>query len=390
MQTEIKEKLTQDNNSLSDFQNKYNCSSQMQMENIDLLNNLERPTSTNEHISHSMNLQIKSNRNDIINLKNNNNINSNINNKSIKDFENTNNLAEEFKNTNIDIESIEKEQSLIPYPNIYTLKGNKIINFNLFEKKFILINPKDQTNGLFVKYISEMTTPPLTLNTPKGFFILIKRFIFLYNTVNNTIYTFTQILSPHEEGGFIYINDEIYSLSGKDCLLCEKYSNEKNTKIKLPSVNFARVNAGYCNINNEYLYVFFGNNCENSIERLNLNIDYESMKEYINNWEHIQVYSLLENGENINLERFTLFLDDYNNVIILGGNDNKDNVNQDIYGFNLVNNEITAIGKIDSSAIYNGQNIQLDDSIFAIYDTLNGLHFFNKELDYHEIYNFNM
>ena len=35
-------------------------------------------------------------------------------------------------------------------------------------------------------------------------------------------------------------------------------------------------------------------------------------------------------------------------------------------------------------------NIQLNDSIFAIYDTNNGLHFFNKELDYHEIYNFNL
>ena len=48
------------------------------------------------------------------------------------------------------------------------------------------------------------------------------------------------------------------------------------------------------------------------------------------------------------------------------------------------------IGKIDTCALYLGQNIQLDESLFAIYDINNGLHFFNKELDYHEIYNFNI
>ena len=114
------------------------------------------------------------------------------------------------------------------------------------------------------------------------------------------------------------------------------------------------------------------------------------MKEYINNWEYMQINSVMENGDKISLERFTLFLDDYNNVIIIGGNDSKGNVNQELYSINLENNEINSIGKIDTTALYIGQNIQLDDSNFAIYDSRNGLHFFNKELDYHEIYNFNI
>ena len=83
-------------------------------------------------------------------------------------------------------------------------------------------------------------------------------------------------------------------------------------------------------------------------------------------------------------------MDDFNNVIILGGDDGEGNDNQEIYGFNLQSNEINIIGKIDTCALYSGQNIQLDDSIFVIYDNKNGLHFFNKELDYHEIYNFNI
>ena len=383
--------MTEDNNSLSDLQNKFNYSSQMQMNKIDLLNNQEIPINNNEYKSQSLPVQLKNDKNNFLNIKTNN-INNKFNNEniSLKESEINDILNKENIHSNIDIKNIEKDQSLISYPNIYTLRGNKIINFNLFEKKFILINPKDNTKDVFNIYLSKNSSPPLTLNTPNGFFILLDDYIFGYNPINNTINFLTKLLSSHQEGGFIDINNEIYSISGKDCLLSEKYSFNKNKNIKLPSVNFARVNSGLCNINNDYLYIFFGNKCENSIERLNLSINYETMKEYINNWEHMQINSVMENGDKINLERFTLFLDDFNNVIILGGNDDKGNANQDIYGINLSNNEISAIGKIDTSALYIGQNNQLDESIFAIYDTRNGLHFFNKELDYHEIYNFNM
>ena len=388
---DIKAELT-DKENLSSLQNKFNYSSQMQNNKIDMLNNLEMPTSSNDYKSNSMGLPKtinNDNNNILLSSKNNNNSNNNnYQSMSIKELEINDNLSEENSNNNINLKNSEKEQSLIPYPNIYTLKDNKIISFNLFEKKFILINPKDKTNGVFNNYISKISSPPLSLNTPEGFFILLENYIFHYNTIDNTINILTELLSSHQDGGFIYINNEIYSISGKDCLLCEKYSEGKN--IKLPSVNFPRINSGLCNINNDYLYIFFGNKCDNSIERLILSIDYESMKEYINNWEYMQINSVMENGDKISLERFTLFLDDYNNVIILGGNDNKGNVNQDIFGLNLANNEISVIGKIDTCALYIGQNIQLDESIFAIYDSRNGLHFFNKELDYHEIYNFNI
>ena len=279
---------------------------------------------------------------------------------------------------------------ILSNPSIYTLKEDKIINFNLAEKKFILINPIDNTNGLYENYLSKGTHIPLTLNTTFGFFILLNDFIFYYDEMNNQINILTKLISSHINGEFIFINQEIYSLSGKDNLSCEKYSLKKAKNIVLPCVNYPRINAGLCNVNNEYLYIFFGEKCINSIERLNLSIDYESMKEYINSWECIKIYSLIENGKQIGLEKFTCYLDDYNNVIILGGNNEKNEPNKDIYGLNLANNEINIIGKIDTCALYFGQNVQLNDSIFAIYDTKNGLHFFNKELDYHEIYNFNL
>jgi len=403
---DIKEKISQGGN--DDFvpeQNKYKYISQIQLNKMNL-NDLEMATINSDYKSNSMGLPKSFNNSNINNISSKNFQNSNISNinhnniyqrPSIKELDindnlsepNENNMNADMMNMNMNISEKDNNQMLI-YQNIYTLNENKIICFNLYEKKFILINPKDKTNGVFDNYLSKESSPPLTLNTNQGFFILLDNCIFHYNEFNNTINILHQLLTPHKEGGFIYLNNEIYSLSGKDCLQCEKYSIKKNINIKLPSVNYARINSGLCNINNEYLYIFFGNKCYNSIERLNLSIDYETMSEYINNWEYMQINNAMENGDKICLERFTLFLDDYNNVIILGGNDSEGNINQDIYGLNLDNNEIGVIGKIDTSALYIGQNIQIDDSIFAIYDLKNGLHFFNKELDYHEIYNFNL
>ena len=155
-------------------------------------------------------------------------------------------------------------------------------------------------------------------------------------------------------------------------------------------MNFERINSGFCNINNEYLYAFFGNKCYNSFERLNIKKDYESINEYVNNWEYIQIKRINENNNKKSLEKFFLFLDDFNNIIILGGNDNKGNYNKEIFKLNLENNKMRINRKTGRTALYLGQNIQLGESIFVIYDTNNGLHFFNKELDYHKIYNFNL
>ena len=350
----------------------------------DILNNLENITSGNDQKSESINLPKSYLNNISSNDKNSKNCQDSLD----VEIRRKDKDSSEQNFSNISLKNIERDQSLISYPNIYTLKDNKIINFNLFEKKFILIKPKDKTNGVFYNYISKCSNPPLSLNTKKGFFILLDKYIFNYSSTNNTITILKKLSNAHEHGGFVFINNEIYSLSGKDCLKCEKYSLAKKRNIKLPNVNYTRINSGFCNINDEYLYAFFGDKCGNSVERLSLSIDYESMSEYINNWEYMQINSVMENGDKISLERFTVFMDDYSNVIILGGNDNKGNVNQEIYGLNLVNNELNVIGKIDTCALYIGQNVQLDESIFAIYDTKNGLHFFNKELDYHEIYNF--
>ena len=343
----------------------------------------------------NLSTQINTNK---LNFKLFNNNNNNISNLDSNDFRSktfpssiiNNKYNNEINEDSLEGKNIISENNSISQNNIYTLKGNLLIYFNINEKKFKIVNPVDKTNGLFENYLSKGSNIPLTLNTYLGFFILLNDFIFFYDEENNTINLLNKLISSHINGGCILINQELYSISGIDNLSCEKYSLNKRKNIILPCVNYPRINAGLCNVNNKYLYIFFGEKCINTIERLNLSIDYESMKEYVNSWECIKIYSLIENGKQICLEKFTSYLDDYNNVIILGGNNDKGEQNQDIYGLNLENNEISIIGKIDTCALYLGQNTQLNDSIFAIYDAKNGIHFFNKELDYHEIYNFNL
>ena len=349
-------------------------------------------------VQDKFNLSTKINMNKLnIKLFNNNN-NNNSYNLDSNDFRSktfpssllNNKYNNEIYEDSLEEKNIISDNNSISQTNIYTLKGNLLIYFNINEKKFKFVNPVDKTKGLFESYLSKGSNIPLTLNTYLGFFILLNDFIFFYDEANNTINLLNKLISSHVKGGFILINQELYSISGVDNLSCEKYSIKKKKNIVLPCVNYPRINAGLCNVNNKYLYIFFGEKCINSIERLDLSIDYESMKEYINSWECIKIYSLIENGKQIGLEKFTTYLDNYNNVIILGGCNDKGEQNQDIYGLNLENNEINIIGKIDTCALYLGQNTKINDSIFAIYDAKNGIHFFNEELDYHEIYNFNL
>ena len=212
--------------------------------------------------------------------------------------------------------------------------------------------------------------------------------------MNNTISVLSKNISYHTNGTFLNVKDDLYSLSGNNIIQCEKFSLTLNQNVSLPNTNCPRINSGACNLNEEYIYLFFGHFSENSIERLYIgkekyNYNYESSND---KWELIKINEISGFKDNkICLSKFIAFADDFNNVIIFGGEDytNRKN-NKNIFGFNLKNHNISVIGKIDSCSLYSSQYITLDESIFSIYDINNGLHFFNKELDYHEIFNLNI
>ena len=282
------------------------------------------------------------------------------------------------------------EKSTSNYEYIYSLIGSDLICFNLKQKKFDIIKMNDNTKGLYTSYISyyrQNKLQPLLLNTKKIFYILMQKYIFYYDHSSNSINILTKTFSNHLNGKFIQVENSLYLISGNKNTQCELYSLITNQNNSLPCTNYPRINSGICYINDEYIYLFFGQFCENSIERLNIkNINYDEK------WEIIEISEM--NGINndvIYLYKFMTFLDDYNNVIIFGGeNYNNEKCSKNIYGFNLNDKSLSTIGKIDSCAKYINQYIKLDESIFSVFDENNGLHFFSKELDYHEIFNLNL
>ena len=324
-------------------------------------------------------------------------------NYSIKPYNKNNKIKKQKSNLIISTSTISLSQNenikSITYPEksasnfdfIYSLVNNSdLICFNLKQKKFDIRKINDNTKGIYTSYISyyrRNKLQPLLLNTQKYFYILMQKYIFYYDSSLNCINILTKAFSNHLNGKFIQIENSLYLISGNKNTQCELYSLIIKENKLLPSTNYPRINSGVCNINDEYIYIFFGQFCQNSIERLNIkNLNYDEK------WEIIQINEFNAiNDNNIYLNKFITFLDDYNNVIIFGGEDyNNEKSNKNIYGFNLYEKSLAIIGKIDSSAKYCNQYIKLDESIFAVFDENNGLHFFSKELDYHEIFNLNL
>ena len=324
-------------------------------------------------------------------------------NYSIKPYNKNNKIKKQKSNLILSTSTISLSQNenikSIAYPEksasnfdfIYSLVNNSdLICFNLKQKKFDIRKINDNTKGIYTSYISyyrQNKLQPLLLNTQKYFYILMQKYIFYYDSSLNCINILTKAFSNHLNGKFIQIENSLYLISGNKNTQCELYSLIIKENKLLPSTNYPRINSGVCNINDEYIYIFFGQFCQNSIERLNIkNLNYDEK------WEIIQINEFNAiNNNNIYLNKFMTFLDDYNNVIIFGGEDyNNEKSNKNIYGFNLYEKSLAIIGKIDSSAKYCNQYIKLDESIFAVFDENNGLHFFSKELDYHEIFNLNL
>ena len=279
------------------------------------------------------------------------------------------------------------ENAINNYPNIYTLVGTKIIGFNLKKKKFMLIKQIDNTNNLFndnIDILRKNNILPTTLNNSLGFIILLNNYLFIYSPVNNTLNLCAKISTNHWNGGFIGINNNLYIISGIDTTICELYSLDSKKIFNLPFVNYKRINCGICNVNNEYIYTLFGQNSDNSIERLNIMKNLEGEK----NWELIRLK--IEVGKNIylnNLKQFLAFYDD-DNIIILGGYYQVKNENQEILKLNISDNCLKKIGVINLKSLYSSQITFIDDELFTAYDINNSLHFFNKDLDQHLIFNF--
>ena len=294
---------------------------------------------------------------------------------------------ENYNNSRIISDINFSENAISKYPNIYTLVGSTIIGFNLKKKKFMLLKPIDKTNNLFngnINILRKYNILPTTLNHLLGFFILLNNYLFFYSYINNTLNTLTELTKNHWNGGFISIKNDLYIISGIETTQCEQYSLDSKKILFLPSVNYKRVNSGICNVNDEYIYTLFGRDSETTIERLNIG----KIKEGGQNWELIRIK--IEGENDLNMNNLQQFLSFYNeeNIIILGGDYNIKNENQEILRLNIKENSLNKIGAINFKSSYLNQIIFIDEEYFSVYDINNGLHFFNKDLDKHLIFNF--
>jgi hypothetical protein len=178
-------------------------------------------------VQDKFNLSTQINTNKLNSKLFNNNIN-NISNLDSNDFRSktfpssiiNNKYNNEINEDSLEEKNIISENNSISQTNIYTLKGNLLIYFNINEKKFKIVSPVDKTNGLFENYLSKGSNIPITLNTYLGFFILLDDFIFFYDEANNTINLLNKLISSHINGGCVLINQELYSISGVDNLSC--------------------------------------------------------------------------------------------------------------------------------------------------------------------------
>ena len=295
-----------------------------------------------------------------------------------------NNMNSLKKNNNKNLsELILSEKALNEYPNIYTLVGAKIIGFNLLKKKFILIKPIDKTSNLFnenVNTLRNYNILPITLNNTYGFFILLINYIFFYCPLDNTLNTLVILNKNHLNGGFASVQNDLYIISGIDTTECELYSFESKKICNLPRVNYKRVNSSICNVNNQFIYALFGRNSDNTIERLNIKNKGDS-----ESWELIRLKNELTIN---NLQQFLSFHNNDDSIIILGGDDCLNNENHEILKLDINDNCLKNIGYINLKSSYLNQITFIDEEYFAIYDIINGLHFFNKDLEQHVIFNF--
>ena len=315
--------------------------------------------------------------------ENNEDKNENINfNTESSNYIETKINTENLMKSNLETETIKKE----PNPNlIFSVnKDKKIISFDLGSKKFNVIKPIDKTSTLknnFWEVILNNNYSINCLNTEYGLFIIINNLIFFYESSSNSIYLFSELNYSHNKCSSILIKNDIYIISGENTLKCEKCNLENGIISNVPNVNYEKSFCGLCNIGNNYLYTIFGYNCI-CIEKLKLSSNYNNNI----SWEIVK-YNY--NEIKFTLQNLICLVDDYMNIIIFGGQDSQQNLNYNIYSFDIGYCEFSKKGKIDNSSLFNSLPLQITDNLFLAFDLNGNVHVYNREIDIHSVYEIN-
>ena len=268
---------------------------------------------------------------------------------------------------------------------LYTIdpRNNNLISFNLTTKLFSKILYQDNTNNIFINSLINIQKKfiPNILNINNGVYIIINKYLFFYNAENNTMSLLTNLISSHNKCCSIICKNEIFIVSGENCYECEKFNLFDHLKNILPQVNSIKINSSLIKINNKLIFCLFGEN-NNYIEKL----DITNTKE---KWEIVNynIENKIKNNNIFSLSKFTCFLDDYLNIIILGGENELKEINNKIYLFNIEKRKLLEYSNFENSELFHQQNIQIDEDIFLCFDLKGNVHSFDKEFTFHKIFN---
>ncbi len=176
----------------------------------------------------------------------------------------------------------------------------------------------------------------------------------------------------------------LYIISGEQTKTCEKIKLDLENFPSTPiaSVNDLRINSGVCQINEEFIYVFYGEGSINSIERLNLSSQ--------DKWEMINANY---DGQ-IGLKNFTCFSFG-TNIVFFGGENSNGERSTAVYYFDATTNNIKLINvenineqgeMIGPSGLFTDMCIQIEEDLFSNFDIKGNLHVFNKLLGLYQVF----
>lgn len=193
---------------------------------------------------------------------------------------------------------------------------------------------------------------PLIYNFNKGLFLLMENKVFYYknqemNLVNNSLYS-------HSNGSFVYCkyDSRLYLLGGKESLSTERisYSIEQE-RLEGEWEECCRMSeyrmkfCCFC-INDKVIYVILGNNPSKEPEFYSNSNSVLDTVTYYNSvlildvsllndgWKHLKINNNHINLE-LNLKNSACLTFTYDQILIFGGTDEKDETNHNIYSFKL-------------------------------------------------------
>lgn len=251
---------------------------------------------------------------------------------------------------------------------------NHVISFNLQSKKFKKL-PYNDKSGNFNKTIDLFSSMKINFN--EGLFIISQFFVFYFNPRDNSIKQVGKLTVPHIKSNAIYINNELYVISGENTRQCQKISFNDWKITQLPDTNYTHIDGGVCLVDNKYLFVLFGE-CEqgNIIERLNLN--------FITSWE-IMNYTADPLISFTFLSHFICFSNE-NKIIIAGGITEKRICNQELLQYDYNTERINQKSKSNCDALFNDQISQIDNNLFVTFDIEGNAHMFDKTFTTYELF----